>query len=391
MDRQSFESLIESGAFGPSGPFVPENQEWEIPIPFHKINTPPFPVEALPGPLAAFVESLSESTQTPEEMAGILSLGVLATAFQSKFTVEITPDWKEPLCLYCVAVAPPGERKSAVISALTKPIYEYESEQRELEAVEIAQNQTEKALMEKALEAAKNAAARGKGNFSEKRAEALELSAQLAQFQDMLFNDNQLRRTLKLPKTKIETDTYIAVQILEQRGALNFDSLRYMAEQVEGSFTFTVLDRSNNLYIVKGDSPMCLYWFPEYGVYLYDSTEEILNKALQRSGLSLGTPTRISLSCGEILQISSSGEISRGEFDNPYLYYSHWSPYYWSDKCSSTRQKFQPYLDGYLNMIKSIAMAFGYFPEDIDQLCDLGFTPEEIEEYLYRRNLWEEI
>ncbi len=185
MDRQSFESLIDSGAFGPSGPFVPENQEWEIPIPFNEINTPPFPVEALPGPLAAFVECLSESTQTPEEMAGILSLGVLATAFQSKFTVEITPDWKEPLCLYCVAVAPPGERKSAVISALTKPIYEYEAEQRELEAVEIAQNQTEKALLEKALEAAKNAAAKGKGNFAEKRAEALELSAQLAQFQDM--------------------------------------------------------------------------------------------------------------------------------------------------------------------------------------------------------------
>lgn len=185
MDRQSFESLIESGAFGPSGPFVPENQEWEIPIPFNEVNTPPFPVEALPGPLAAFVERLSESTQTPEEMAGILSLGILATAFQSKFTVEITPDWREPLCLYCVAVAPPGERKSAVISALTKPIYEYESEQRELEAVEIAQNQTEKALLEKALEAAKSAATKGKGNFSEKRAEALELSSQLAQFQDM--------------------------------------------------------------------------------------------------------------------------------------------------------------------------------------------------------------
>ena len=147
MDRQSFESLIDSGAFGPSDPFVPENQEWEIPIPFNEINTPPFQVEALPWPLAAFVECLSESTQTPEEMAGILSLGVLATAFQSKFTVEITPDWKEPLCLYCVAVAPPGERKSAVISALTKPIYEYEAEQRELEAVEIAQSQTEKALL----------------------------------------------------------------------------------------------------------------------------------------------------------------------------------------------------------------------------------------------------
>ena len=185
MDRQSFENLIESGAFGPSVPFVPENQEWEMPIPFHETDTPPFPTESLPGPLSAFVESLSDSTQTPEEMAGILSLGVLATAFQSKFTVEITPDWREPLCLYCVAVAPPGERKSAVISARTRPIYEFEAEQRELEAVEIAQNQTEKALLEKALDAAKNAATKGKGNWAEKRTEALELSAQLSQFQDM--------------------------------------------------------------------------------------------------------------------------------------------------------------------------------------------------------------
>lgn len=185
MDRESFERLTESGAFVPSVPFVTDSQEWETPIPFDEISTPDFPTESLPGTLAAFVEALAESTQTPEEMAGILSLGVLATAFQSKFTVEITPDWKEPLCLYCVAVAPPGERKTAVISALTKPVYEYEAEQREIEAVEIAQNQTERALLEKALEAAKNSATKGKGNFAEKRAEALELSAQLAQFKDM--------------------------------------------------------------------------------------------------------------------------------------------------------------------------------------------------------------
>ena len=185
MDRESFERLTESGAFVPSGPFVTDSQEWETPIPFDEISTPDFPTESLPGTLSSFVESVSESTQTPEEMAGILSLGVLATAFQSKFTVEITPDWKEPLCLYCVAVAPPGERKTAVISALTKPVYEYEAEQREIEAVEIAQNQTERALLEKALEAAKNSTTKGKGNFAEKRAEALELSAQLAQFKDM--------------------------------------------------------------------------------------------------------------------------------------------------------------------------------------------------------------
>ena len=177
-------AIVDRGG-NPLEAFGPRATGWEKPIPFDEIQTPDFPVEALPGPLGAFVECLAESTQTPEEMGGTLSLGVLATAFQRRYEVEVTRDWREPLCLYSSAVAPPGERKSAVISALNKPIYEYEAEQREIEAVEIAQNQTERALLEKALEAAKNSAAKGKGNFSEKRAEALELSAQLAQFKDM--------------------------------------------------------------------------------------------------------------------------------------------------------------------------------------------------------------
>lgn len=162
------------------------NDAWEAPVPFESIETPPFPVEALPGPLSAFVEHLAESTQTPEEMAGLLSLGVLSTAFQGRYTVEITPDWKETLCLYCVAVAAPGERKSAVLSALTKPIYEYEAERRELEAAAVAQSQTERALLEKALAVAQNQAASGKGDYEAKRQEALALSAQLAELKELV-------------------------------------------------------------------------------------------------------------------------------------------------------------------------------------------------------------
>ncbi len=176
--------LTEDRTSGPFGPFVTQTPEWEIPIPFNAGNLPDFPTESLPGPLSGFVECLAESTQTPEEMAGILSLGVLSTAFQSKLVVEITPDWTEPLCLYTVAVAPPGERKSAVISALTKPLYEFETEQREREAVEIAQNQTERALLEKALQSAQTQATKKKGNFEACRQEALDLSAQLAGFED---------------------------------------------------------------------------------------------------------------------------------------------------------------------------------------------------------------
>lgn len=158
---------------------------WEKPIPFDTIKTPDFPVDTLPAPVAAFVEALAESTQTPPEMAGILSLGVLATAFQSKCTVQITPDWSEPLCLYTVAVAPPGERKSAVISALTRPLHEYESERQDIEAEEIAQNEAERDLLEKSLQAAKTRAASGKGDYNTQRQEVLELSSQLARFKEM--------------------------------------------------------------------------------------------------------------------------------------------------------------------------------------------------------------
>ena len=87
--------------------------------PFAEEYRPQFPTDKLPSVLGSMVECLAEATQTPEEMGGLLSLGVLATLFQSRFRVEVTPDWQEPLCLYCAAVAPPGERKSAVISALT--------------------------------------------------------------------------------------------------------------------------------------------------------------------------------------------------------------------------------------------------------------------------------
>lgn len=152
--------------------------EWATPVPFDEIKTPDFPTERLPGPLADYVKALAENTQTPEEMAGLLILGVLATAFQSRYEVEVTPDWHEPLCLYCVAVAPPGERKSSVISALTRPIHEYEAALFEHDKAAIQRNNTEREILEQQLSIAKKAAANGKGS----PAQALQLSEQLAKF-----------------------------------------------------------------------------------------------------------------------------------------------------------------------------------------------------------------
>lgn len=93
----------------------------------------------------------------------MLSLGVLAMTAQGRYKVQITGDWWEPLCLYVVAVAPPGERKSAVIGALTRPAVEYEAERRAAEAADVAQSKARASALDKAHQAAESRFASGKG------------------------------------------------------------------------------------------------------------------------------------------------------------------------------------------------------------------------------------
>ena len=106
-------------------------EQWEAPLPFPETPKVEFPLETLPKPLAAYVGELSLATQTALEMSGILSLGLLASLFQDKYSVHITNNWTEPLSLFTMAVAPPAERKSAVLNLLTTPVREYENERYE--------------------------------------------------------------------------------------------------------------------------------------------------------------------------------------------------------------------------------------------------------------------
>lgn len=196
----------------------------------------------------------------------------------------------------------------------------------------------------------------------------------------VLYNDGLLRRKLSLPKTRIATDSYIAVQLIEQKKALTPDSVQFMAEQVRGSFTFTILDESNRLYIIKGDSPFCLYHYPRQGLYIYCSTEEILETALTGLGWRLERPEWIPLRYGDILQINSQGDLKWDRFQ----VYGGWSsnqPYRWQESFSMPDET--PYLDA----LKSVAGSFGFLPEEIENLYRSGFPLEEIEDFLYNREI----
>ena len=198
----------------------------------------------------------------------------------------------------------------------------------------------------------------------------------------VLMNDSILRCNLNLPKTKIETDSYVAVQLIESKHKLTMDSLAYMAEKVQGSFTFSVLDKMNNIYIIKGDSPMSILHFPEEHLYVYASTAEILWKALIDTNLfnklKQGKHEEVKIKEGDILKICCNGKLEYGHFkyEDMFDYRCDWRSYGFGKYDYSDAQM-------HIDEIKAVSNSFGYTEDDVDCLIEQGFTPDEIEEYFY--------
>lgn len=193
----------------------------------------------------------------------------------------------------------------------------------------------------------------------------------------VLTNDLKLRKELRLPNTKIETDSFIAVQLIEKKKILNSESIKFMSEKINGSFAFSLLDSNNTLWLVRGDSPLSLIHIPKYKMYIYASTEEILYKALVETKLFLeikkGAFEEIEINSADILSILPDGTIVYDRFDyTDYSYFAHCQWWIYNTAKSS-----------YIDDLKSVAAYQGYSPDDVDELINSGFTPEEVEEYLY--------
>lgn len=193
-----------------------------------------------------------------------------------------------------------------------------------------------------------------------------------------IWNDLELYRTKHLPRTKVQTDSFIAVQLIEQQKSLDFSSLRYTAEAVEGSFSFTVLSERDDLYLIKGDNPLNIVHFPKVGVYAYASTAEILNKALARCGNWLGRGEKVDIEMGDIVRIDGNGHITRGVFDASKFYRSSWG--YWDTPLYPRLPHSE---EEHLSLLKSVAKAFGFTGEMVDRLLEQGFSTDDIEEILY--------
>lgn len=183
----------------------------------------------------------------------------------------------------------------------------------------------------------------------------------------VLWNDKELREDNNLPDTHIETDSYIAVQLLEQQGNLDFDSLKYMAESIEGSFMLTILRKDNTLFLVKGSNPITIYHFPELGIYIYASTKEILEKALDKTSIS-GEYEEIVMREGDIMSISPDGVISSSEFDDMASYgYGY-----------TRRLQYVDEIEDEVSSLEHWFHFYGMTREDIYALLDYGYTVDDL-------------
>lgn len=196
----------------------------------------------------------------------------------------------------------------------------------------------------------------------------------------VLYNDAELRKANNLPETNIETDSYVAVQLIEQQKKLDFNSLKNMAETVHGNFTFTALDEENSLYIVKGSNPMCLLHFEVLGIYIYASTESIMKNALKKVGMLNFPYTKIETVHGDIIKIDNQGNISHSEFENKEDFrYASFIGYYddWEDN----------YYTQHEQLLLEMCNCYGVDEDDVMLLLDYGYDASEIEDMLIDYNL----
>ena len=192
----------------------------------------------------------------------------------------------------------------------------------------------------------------------------------------VLYNDKELRIEKNLPDTHIETDSYVAVQLIEQQKKLDFESLKNMAETVQGNFNFTVLDEDNSLYIIKGSNPMYLLHFEMLGIYIYASTESIMKNTLRKVNMLSFPYTRIETVHGDIIKIDSNGIITRSEFEGQEDFrYASWLKYSYDDFEDN-------YYTQHEQLILEMCNCYGIDEDDVIMLLDYGYSADEIEDML---------
>jgi len=142
---------------------VPNEMQWELPVPLGEYHVPPFPLEAFPRELCELCEfcvAVAESCQVPVDLVAMLVLTVGGAALAKTIEVHVRGDHIEPVNLFTATALPPGNRKSSVFRIVTQPLMDFEREEIERLKPIIEQSRNQREILEESLKHAQKKAAR---------------------------------------------------------------------------------------------------------------------------------------------------------------------------------------------------------------------------------------
>jgi hypothetical protein len=146
---------------------------WPEPEPLgDPTESTPFPLEALPQWMADHVAQVADELQLTPDLPAMLGLAALSICCARRATVVVQGTWREPLCLYLVVAAAPGEGKSPAVRQMLGCLDRYEKDLVERSAADRDNARIRRMILEK-----EQAKAVSSGNMAEAMAAADELRA----------------------------------------------------------------------------------------------------------------------------------------------------------------------------------------------------------------------
>jgi hypothetical protein len=108
----------------------PMPERWEEPIPLLARTVPDIQPEWIPGALGDMAVAVAKATETPLEMPVLLGMPVVSCCLAGKVEVEVELGYWEPVNIYAAPTMESGNRKTAVVNEMTRPLSDYESAER---------------------------------------------------------------------------------------------------------------------------------------------------------------------------------------------------------------------------------------------------------------------
>ncbi|MFJ9939332.1 DUF3987 domain-containing protein [Streptomyces erythrochromogenes] len=128
-------------------PYGADLDAWDEPLPLAAPPPLPLDVHRLGG-IGAYANAVAGSLQMPVDIPAFLGLAAASVAVGGRRTVSPKPDWVEPVTLYVMPVAAPGEKKSPALGHMARPIYDEQARRRAEDRVAVARDQQERRIAE---------------------------------------------------------------------------------------------------------------------------------------------------------------------------------------------------------------------------------------------------